>query len=219
MVEKTFEGIDFEVLKHEQLKLSKNVILDDSRDFGEVIFVGAFSNVVVGNKIISAVIVVDNNQEIIEQKYFVDRVNFPYSPEFRAYRELPAMITAFQLLEQKPEVIFMDGLGINHVRLGIASHFSMSTNTPSIAITDNLSSFVVGNDDYLFSSNNPKLVVGKSFVSKVGSKPLFISPGSLISVDSAFMITKKFVIPPHKLPEPMRAARKYVKKIQKEISK
>src|SRR3989338_2799806 len=66
--------------------------------------------------------------------------------EFRSYRELPAMLKALEQLEQKPELFLIDGLGINHPRLGEASHFSINTDIPSIAITDNSIGFNISDD-------------------------------------------------------------------------
>ncbi|MEK6879237.1 MAG: endonuclease V, partial [Nanoarchaeota archaeon] len=60
-------------------------------------------------------------------------------------------------------------------------------------------------------------VVGKVFHSKKGSNPLYISPGNLISVDSALKITKEFMKHPHKLPEPLHLAGKYGRKMEGEI--
>ena len=58
-------------------------------------------------------------------------MRFPYISGFRAYRELPSMVEAFNKLEEKPDVIFVPGHGIAHPRLGVASHFSLSVGVPT----------------------------------------------------------------------------------------
>ncbi len=206
-------GIDVDVLKREQLKISKGVSVKDSMDFDNVEFIGSFSNIIVGNKILSAIVVVNKKFEIVDQKFFVDKINFPYLAQFRSYRELPSMISAFNLLEQKPELVIIDGFGINHVRLGEASHFSLSTSIPSIAVTDTLVEFKVADNKIYLGDKE----VGRVVQSKFGSKPLFVSPGSGISIDTSAKIISSLIHPPYKLPEVMKIARKYAKKISKEI--
>ena len=59
--------------------------------------------------------------------------------------------------------------------------------------------------------------VGKVLQEKPGSKPLYISPGNKISIETAYELAKKFIILPHKLPEPLHIAHKYSKEIRKEL--
>ncbi len=67
-------------------------------------------------------------------------ISFPYIPGLLAYRELPALISAYRKLEAKfrkgssSRVVFIvDGQGIAHYRgLGIASHFGVFTGEISI---------------------------------------------------------------------------------------
>ncbi len=206
-------SIDIESLKREQVRLARNITLKDERDFNSIEFIGAFSNIIIGSKILSAVVVVNKNQEIVEEKFFIDRVIFPYLAEFRSYRELPAMLKALNQLEQKPELILIDGLGINHLRLGLASHFSISTGIPSIGVTDVQIGFDIKGENIIKDNK----MVGKLIQTKEGSKPLFVSPGSNISIETSANIVKSFVRSPHKLPEVMKLARKYAKKISAEI--
>jgi len=102
-------GIDINSLKKEQEKLAKTLVLKDNFGVGERI--GAIENVLVGNKIISAIIVLDKDLEVIDQAYFIDKIRFPYMFGFRAYRELPAMISAYNKLNEKPDVVLIRGEG------------------------------------------------------------------------------------------------------------
>ncbi|MEK6919397.1 MAG: endonuclease V [Nanoarchaeota archaeon] len=206
-------GIDLDRLKSEQVKISRAVSVIDSLDFDNVDFFGSFSNFIVGNKILCGVVVVNGEQEVVEEKFFVDKVSFPYLSEFRSYRELPSMIKALSLLENKPQLVLIDGLGINHSRLGLATHFSINSSIPSIGISDSDLGFVIKGDKFFLDGRQ----VGCVVQSKVGSKPLFVSPGSGISIDTSGRIVKSLVTPPHKLPGVMKLARKYVKRISKEI--
>lgn len=206
-------GIDIVRLKNEQLKIAKSVSLIDSMDFSSASSFGSFSNIIVGNKILSAVVVIDSRGEVLEEKFYLDNVSFPYLPSLRSYRELPAMIKALSLLEHKPDLLVIDGLGINHSRLGLATHFSINTSIPSIGVSDTDLGFTIKSEKFFLSNRE----VGRVLQSKAGSRPLFISPGSGISISTSAKIISSMIHPPHKLPLVMKLARKYAKKVAKEV--
>ncbi len=207
-------SLDLKKLEKEQEKLAKSLEIKDSRDFSEIAKIGGLSNVFFENKIISAIVVIDAEMNIIEQKYFSDKVKFPYLPGFRAYRELPAMVNCFNLLDEKPEVIFIPGHGILHQRLGLASHFSIATGVPSIGVADSLIEGEIKGEEVVLKGK----IAGKIISIKQGSRPLYVSPGNNISVKTAYELTKKFIKLPHKLPEPKHLAHKYSREVMKEIS-
>ena len=207
-------GIDLEALRHEQLKIAKNLEIKDIIDFSLAKSFGAIENIIINNQIISAVIVCDTNFEIIEEQYFLDKLRFPYIFEFRSYRELPAMLECFNKLQNKPDLVFIHGAGIMHPRLGLASHFSLSTGIPCIGVNDFLfKENTIVKDDILLGNKK----VGRVLKSKEKSNPLYVSVGDRISSNSAYELAKKMVIVPHKLPEPMHFAHKYARNVRKEL--
>jgi len=206
-------GIDLNKLEQEQKKLAKQLEISDSIDFKLVDKIGAIDNAFFQNNIISACIVLTPEMEIIEQEYFSDKLRFPYISGFRAYRELPSMVEAFNKLEERPDVVFVSGHGIAHPRLGVASHFSISTGVPSIGVASSLIGAKVKGEDILVDDKK----VGKLLLSKPGSKPMYISPGNMISIETALKLSAKFIRLPHKLPEPLHLAHKYSKEIRKEV--
>lgn len=208
-------NIDIEKLEKEQKSLAKNLVLKDSIDFSKTVKIGGIASLFSGNQIISACVVLDSEFEILDQKYYSEKNKFPYIPGFRAYRELPAMVSCINELEEKPEVMFISGHGITHPRLGLASHFSLATGIPSVGIADSLIIGETKGDEVIFEGK----VVGKIIKTKEGSKPLYVSPGNLISLKSACELVKRFVKEPHKLPEPLHLAHKYGKEVIKEIIK
>jgi deoxyribonuclease V len=108
------------------------------------------------------------------------------------------------------------GLGIaSHFSLasGIASHFSLASGIASIGIADSL---IIGEEKGEDIFMNGKLV-GKIVKTKEGANPLYVSPGNLISVNTSCSLVKKFTIEPHKIPEPLRLARRYAKEVMKEL--
>jgi len=208
-------NINLEKLKKEQLELAKGLEIKDSLDFSLVERYGAIENLIIKNKIISAMIVCDKDFEIVEEAYFLDTLRFPYIFGFKAYRELPAMSSVFNKIKEKPDVIFIKGNGIANPRLGMASHFSLVTGIPSIGIADDLFDGVeVKKEDIILDKNK----VGKIFISRPGSKPMYVSPGNKISIDTSLKLVKDTIVLPHKMPEPLHLARKYAKDIKKELN-
>jgi deoxyribonuclease V len=59
--------------------------------------------------------------------------DFPYISGYLGFREVPALLKAWELLTEKPDVIILDGQGILHPRrMGIASHFGVLTRSATI---------------------------------------------------------------------------------------
>lgn len=209
-------NIDLEKLKEEQEKLARNLEIRDKIDFSLADRIAGIDNVFFKNKIISAVVVLDKDFEVIEQEYSEDKIRFPYINGFRAYRELPCMIEAFNKLGEKPDLVFIRGHGILHPRgLGLASHFSLSTGIPAIGVADSLLMGEVHKEGIFIDSK----LSGMMLVAKEGAKPIFISPGDKISLSTSLILTKRFIKEPHKFPEPLRLAKKYAKEVMKEIFK
>jgi deoxyribonuclease V len=69
------------------------------------------------------------------------------------------------------------------------------------------------NDDIILG----KKIVAKKMKTKQESRPIYVSPGNLISLKTAIEITKKCLRDPHKLPEPVVEARKTIARVKKEL--
>jgi deoxyribonuclease V len=210
------KGIDIESLKAEQKKLAKNLSLSDPFDFNNATrFAGIDIQTDMEKKEITAVIVVlDENMETIEEKYAKARISFPYIPGFRAYREIPVIVKAFQKIEESPDIIFILGHGIAHPRsLGIASHLGLIIDKSIIGIAKNILHGDEENDKVFVKGK----IVARKIITHQSSNPIFISPGNKISINTAVEITKRCVREPHKLPEPLVKARRYLNKVKKEF--
>jgi len=207
-------GIDIESLKKEQIKLNKEIVLKDSQDFSLATRFAAIENILVKNNIVSGVIVCDKDFNILEQQYFLDKIKFPYLHEFRSYRELPAMLEAFNKLNEKPDIVFVHGHGLTHPRLGLASHFSLIAGVPTISIADTL---FEGDNVEADNVVRQGKTIGRVLQTKDKANPLYISVGNGISIDTCYKLAKQFINPPHKLPEPLHLAHKYVKSVKDEL--
>ena len=117
-------------------------------------------------------------------------VNFPYVPGYLSFREIPMLIPLFERIDDRIDLIIVDGVGIAHPRrLGLASHLGLLYNMPSIG---SAKSRLIGNyrepgskkGDYseLFYKDE---LIGSVLRSKDNCKPLFISPGNKCSIADA----------------------------------
>jgi len=195
-------------LKKEQLKLSQKIILKDS--FKKIQTIAGIDQVYENHEVVSCIVVCDaRTMKVIEKQTARSQSPIPYIPGLLAYREMPAAIEAYNKLETKPNVLLVDGHGIAHPRrLGFASHLGLALNQPTIGIAKSL---VIGNIEKgkIFIE---KEMVGFEFRSKPHARPLYVSPGHLVSLGTALKIVADSIRPPHKLPEPLHLSHKFAKK-------
>lgn len=147
--------------------------------------------------------------------------NFPYIPGLLSFREGPAILEAFKLLKIKPDILVFDGHGIAHPRgLGIASHIGVVLDMPSIGIAKKkLYGFyeeppqIKGSFSYLKSPMDNE-IIGAVLRTKTGVKPVYISIGNRIDLQSSIDIARK-LDRGYRIPEPTRQADIYVKSLRK----
>lgn len=148
---------------------------------------------------VCAGIVFDRDLNIIEERYYSGKVNFPYIPTFLAFREFPLIFKTYKTFTTEVDLLLIDGQGIMHPRkCGIATHLGVIIKKPTIGVGK---SYLYGklidmkDKDYSYSYvyDNEKNVIGAALISRKGSKPLFISPGNLIDVESSIKIVKNLI--------------------------
>ena len=207
--------MDLYELKKEQYKLAQKVILRDS--FTKIKTIGGVDCAQTKNKLIACVVVCEfPSLNIIEKQTAVLSDPLPYKPGFLAYREMSAIIEAFNKLEQEPDLILVDGSGILHPRrLGMASHLGLALNKPTIGVTKK---FFIGRTEkgkiYL-----DKDLAGFEVETREHANSLYVSPGHLVSLGTTLNIIQQCIKPPHKLPEPLHLAHRFAKKEMEKLVK
>ncbi len=146
----------------------------------------------------------------IEAVVAKQKIRFPYVPGLLSFREGPVLAEAFERLEKAPDLIFFDGQGVAHPRrLGIASHFGLLLNRPTIGCAK---SRLVGTHKQ--PGNNvgdvADLIVdgrlsGYVLRTKPGTLPVFVSPGHRLDYDTAAKLTRT-CIDGFRIPKPTRQA-------------
>lgn len=153
--------------------------------------------------------------EVLDTTYGTAPVTFPYMPGLLTFREAPAILGAFRRVNLEPEVVLFDGQGIAHYRgLGLASHLGVILNRPTIGCAK---SRLVGRYEEPgeeFGDWAPLVYhgqeVGAAVRTKPGHSPLFVSPGTLLSIPTAVAIVLACCRVGQFLPEPTRLAHQRV---------
>lgn len=137
-------------------------------------------------------------------------VAMAYVPGLLSFRELPALVAALAMLEARPDLAFVDGQGIAHPRrLGIAAHFGVVTRLPSIGVAKKPLFVSFEEPGPEPGATSPLRLrgetVGHALRSKRRCRPLFVSPGHLVSPQTALSLVQR-CLAGYRLPEPTRLA-------------
>lgn len=170
--------------------------------------------------VIYAGIVVLNAEtlEIIERASVITETEFPYIPGYLSFREVPALLQAWQKLSTKPDAVMLDGHGVMHPRkVGVATHFGLAANVATLGCAKKR---LIGRfDDPAPAQDSVTELTyqgemrGYVYRSRAGIKPIFISPGTGMNYVDALSITRQ-TCAGYRLPEPTRLAHQYVNEIR-----
>ncbi|MBM4274891.1 MAG: endonuclease V [Deltaproteobacteria bacterium] len=148
--------------------------------------------------------------KLMEEAGLAGACPFPYRTGLLSFREVPILVEVFQKLKNPPEVLLVDGQGIAHPRgLGLASHLGVALNIPTIGVAK---SRLVGQGEEPprdAGAATPLIwegqVVGLILRTAGNTKPLYLSPGHLITLEEARDITLGCVRR-YRVPVPLRQA-------------
>ncbi|MDP2182147.1 MAG: endonuclease V [Actinomycetota bacterium] len=135
----------------------------------------------------------------------------PYTPGYLAFREGRLTVEALLGLDIEPDIVFLDSHGVVHERgLGLASHVGVLLGLPTIGVPktpfhsiDHLPGPHRG-DHYVLTKEWG--AQGASVRLKAGVKPVYVSPGHLVDLQSARALSLAWSSGSHRVPEPLAAA-------------
>jgi len=144
---------------------------------------------------------------------------FPYIPGLLGFRELPSLMEVWDQLTTKPDVLVMDGHGTAHPRrLGVATHFGIVENWPSIGCGKSLLTGTfeplaekAGSTSDLIAGDGSK--IGEVVRTKDRVNPVFVSPGNLITQEEATDLMLRCTTK-YRIPEPTRQAHLHVNRLR-----
>lgn len=203
-----------------QNELSEKIVTDDSFDISELRTVAgvdlAYWQKDGEEHAVCCIVVIDFiTHEVIEKKHSAGRIEVPYMPGFLAFRELPLVMQTANLLENQPDLFIFDGNGYLHPRhMGIATHASFYLNKPTVGIAKTyfrvdkktgytepaneaggFTDIVIGDEVY-----------GRALRTHKDVKPVFVSVGSGISLDTACRLAMQLTEKDSHIPIPTRLA-------------
>jgi deoxyribonuclease V len=205
--------IDTQALRAEQLRRAGEVIRhDDFLQDPPAFIAGADVGFEQEGAVTRAAIAILRYPSLELVEYQIARISttMPYIPGFLSFREYPALIAAWEQLQQKPDLIFVDGHGISHPRrLGVASHFGLLVNVPTIGVAKKRLCGKFSPLDATVGSlaalEDKGEQLGWVWRSKERCNPLFIATGHRVGTDSALAWVQRCMAG-YRLPEPTRWA-------------
>jgi deoxyribonuclease V len=159
----------------------------------------------------AAVVVLDFPALTVRSRVLVRRpTRFPYIPGLLTFRELPAVLDAFDRLSAMPDLVLYDGQGIAHPRrLGIAAHLGVWLDAAVIGVAK---SRLVGTHDEVPAVRGAWRPlehqgerIGAVLRTRASAQPLYVSIGHRVSLESAIDYVLACA-PRYRLPETTRAA-------------
>ncbi|MFX0136339.1 MAG: endonuclease V [Candidatus Hodarchaeota archaeon] len=202
-------SVNEEKLREFQIQDAKKIVLKDKISYPPSTIAG-IDAAYIDNTAFTACVTLDfKNLKILEEKVIKTKVKFHYKPGFFIFREGPPIFDVFSKLKINPDIIIINSHGISHpLGIGAASHIGILIEKSTIGVAQNL---LCGNvapprkkGDYspIYYKNK---IIGYAFLTQLNTKPIYISPGHLISLETSIKIVKK-TVKDHKLPEPLRLA-------------
>jgi deoxyribonuclease V len=150
--------------------------------------------------------------QIVESAQAGLPATFPYRSGFLSFREVPVAMAALAMLYETPDLVLVDGQGRAHPRrIGFASHLGLVVGVPTIGVAKSrlIGRFadpapVAGAASPLEDKGE---IVGAVVRTKAGCRPLFVSVGHRVDLETAVAWTLR-TTRRHRLPEPTRLADK-----------
>jgi deoxyribonuclease V len=148
--------------------------------------------------------------DTVEEVMAEGRINFPYVPGLLTFREGPLLLKALLKLETEPDVIVFDGQGIAHPQgLGLAAHMGVLLGRPTVGCAKSRLVGTYREPGPERGSFTPLVFEGRRVGSVVRTrtnvKPVFVSPGNLIGLESSVELVLDCA-KGYRLPEPTRVA-------------
>ncbi len=211
-------GLTLEKARELQKKLASQVIEEDG--FEKIENICGLDVAYHKDKAIACGVVLNReDMRVVEEKIVYTEISFPYIPTLLSFRETPPILKVAESLESRVDLFMVDSNGRLHpFLLGAASHFGILVDKPTLGVAKTLLCGEIlpkkEGDRYSFVVLNGK-VVGAAVTTRLGVKPVFVSVGHKISLETAIgMVLETSKL---RIPEPIRLADHLSKLSKKEL--
>jgi deoxyribonuclease V len=204
-----------------QLRLSKQITFED-RLPEEIKHVAGVDVAYTLDASIGAVAVLDYaSLKLVEAQTALYKTRFPYIPTLLSFRETPPAVFCIGKLKIKPDVFLVDGHGFAHpYRCGFASHLGLAIGKPTIGVAKSILLHDVRElrveDDVVLLKHDEE-IVGAAVTTKHGCKPIYVSVGHMISLETAIKIVKHCT-GSSRIPEPILRAHEIAEAEKRKIN-
>lgn len=152
--------------------------------------------------------------EEIERVWGESPLQFPYIPGLLSFREMPAILAAFERVRTPPDLIFYDGQGYAHPRrFGIACHLGVALDCPTIGCAKSRLIGVHTDPSPERGGWVPLLDdgerIGAVVRTRTGVNPIYVSTGHRVSLERAIELVMT-VSGSYRIPRPTRDADQFV---------
>jgi deoxyribonuclease V len=173
----------------------------------------------VTDEFFSAVVVCDaDTLQTVEATMAEGQTAFAYVPGLFSFREIPALMRAFEKMKTTPDLVICDGQGIAHPRrFGMASHLGVLYEVATIGCAKTRligtaadPGMKRGDWSELRDENQ---IIGAVLRTQDAVRPVYVSQGHRISLQSA----REWVLrasSKYRLPEPVREANRLVHELR-----
>ncbi len=202
---------------HEVQALLCRKIVQEDRLSEKVRLVAGVDAAYFDERAVGAVAVLDyETMKIVETQTVTMPVRFPYVPTLLSFREIPPAVACIRKLMLQPDVFLADGHGVAHpYGCGFASHLGLAIGKPTVGVAK---SRLIGEPTEIDGKKflvNEGTVVGSVLATKECARPVYVSVGHLISLNTAVNIVEHCTRN-SRIPEPLRAAHRIASEKRRE---
>lgn len=208
---------DLQELKRIQEKVASLVVRGD--EITELSTVGGCDvSFAVEDKAYAACAILDyKTLSVLRTKVVKVRVTFPYIPTFLAFRELEPMLKAVEGMDASVYIIGAQGI-LHPRRAGLASHLGVILDKPTIGVAKSPLCGKVeepeDKDGAIGWVRDGEEIIGAAVRISKGRKPLYVSIGHKVSLETAIRLTLETTR--STLPEPLLIAHRLATKAAKD---
>jgi deoxyribonuclease V len=168
----------------------------------------------------AAIVVLDRDTRAeVDQASARETLAFPYVPGLLSFRELPALLRAWERLATRPDVVIFDGQGLAHPRrFGVACHGGVLLGVSTIGCAK---SILVGTHEPLGEEAGAQAelvhrgeVVGMAVRLRARVQPVYVSVGHLVDLPTAVAVVRAMGAG-YRLPETTRRAHALVNALRR----
>lgn len=204
-----------------QLRMSEKIIFDDKLP-KRIRLVAGVDIAYADDLSIGAVAVLDyDSLKIVEKQTAVCKTCFPYVPTLLSFREIRPAVLCIRKLHARPDMFLIDGHGFAHpYHCGFACHLGLILKQPTIGVAK---SRLIGEVKTAISKVEADLIecdrkiIGAAVTTKDGCKPVYVSIGHMVSLETAVKIVKHCT-KNNRIPEPILAAHRIATSEKRKIN-